>query len=178
MIRDSLPVGIVLERRELDHPWQSHSWHAVAVIPGAPPVEECRLLVEGSGWARYHAATLEVELFEKETEGYRFNLSSEVPKVFVVLRSDEDSEAEAVPFLATVDPYEWAGYLDGDEIVDAVPMPKDMIAWVDQFVAQHHVDKPFKKRKRVPHDPDRGGPRKAGRGGKAQRGQRMDHGPR
>ena len=39
MVHDSLPVGIVLERREVDHPWQRLSWHVVAVIPGAPAAD-------------------------------------------------------------------------------------------------------------------------------------------
>ena len=170
MIHESLPVGIVLERREIDHPWQDHSWHAVDVIPGAPAVQEWRVLAEGPGRVRYHAATLEVELFDKETEGYRLNLSTGVPKVYVVLRSDEDAEAEVEPFLATVNPYESQDYMDGDEVVDAVPMPEDMVAWVGHFVAEHHVDEPFKKRKREPHDPrktrgDSGQPRgKVGHG--------------
>ena len=148
MIHNSLPVGIVLERREVDHPWQRHSWHAVAVIPGAPAITEWKELAAGEGWVRYHAATLEVDLFEKETEGYRLNISTGVPKVFVVLRPDEESEAGVTPFLATVCPYEAQDYQDTDEEgVDAVPMPEDMIAWVGSFVAEHHVDKPFYKRK-------------------------------
>ena len=158
MIQESLAVGIVLERRQSDHPWQDHSWHTVGLIPGAPAVTERRILAEGSGWVRYHAATLAVELFEKETEGYRFNLTASVPKVFVVLRPDEDSESDLVPFFATVNPSESQDYVDGDEMVDSIPMPEDMIAWVGHFVAEHHVDKPFKKRRREPYDPEKARP--------------------
>ena len=158
MIQESLAVGIVLERRHSDHPWQDHSWHMVDVIPGAPAVTEPRKLAEGSGWVRYHAATLEVELFDKETEGYCFNLTASVPLVFVVLRPDEDSESDVVPFLATVNPYESQDYVDGDENVDSVPMPEVMIAWVGQFIAEHHVDQPFKKRKQEAYDPEKARP--------------------
>ncbi len=144
-----MPLGVVLERRDIDNPWQSVSWRAVAVIPGAPPVDERRVLAEGSGWVRYHAATLTVELHRKGTEGYRYNLSTEVPAVFVVTRREEESDAEVEPFAATVCPNEAQDYLDaGDDIVDRVPMPEVMIAWVQDFVKKHHVDRPFRKRKR------------------------------
>ena len=62
---ETMPVGIVVERRETDHPWQDHAWLPVAVIPGAPPADadgEWRRLDAGEGWVHYHAATLEVEL--------------------------------------------------------------------------------------------------------------------
>ena len=28
MVTESMSLGIVLERREIDHPWESHSWTA------------------------------------------------------------------------------------------------------------------------------------------------------
>ncbi len=173
MNHDALAVGIVLERREIDHPWQSHSWHAVDLIPHAPAVAEWRKLAEGEDWVRFHAATLEVELFGKETEGYRYNLSTEAPAVFVVLRLDEEAEAGVVPFLATVCPYEAQDYMDADEeTVDAVPMPEGMKAWVGRFVTEHHVDVPFHKRKLKRHrvSEARGGARPGGGGGGDERG--------
>jgi hypothetical protein len=152
LIHDSMPVGIVLERREIDNPWQDHQWQVVAVIPGAAQIEGWQMLAEGPGWTRYHAATLEVELFGKETEGYRYNLSIAPPSVYVVLRPDEENEAGVAPFLATVCPYEAQDYMDADdEVVEPVPMPGDMIGWVGRFVDEHHVDEPFHKRKRKPH---------------------------
>jgi len=32
--RETLPLGIVLERRKIDNPWVDHTWRPVAVIPG------------------------------------------------------------------------------------------------------------------------------------------------
>ena len=45
-------------------------------------------------------------------------------------------------------------------------MPVDIIAWVEDFVSRHHVDVPFKKRKRKAYDPAKGafGRRRAGDG--------------
>ncbi len=91
------------------------------------------------------------------------------PRVFVVLRPDEEDEAghDVIPFLVTVCPFEAQDYDDTDEeMVGGVPMPDEVIAWVQDFIDEHHVDVPFKKRKREPYDPRRGGfarnPRRGG----------------
>ena len=160
---ETLSLGVVLERRESDHPWQDYSWCPVAVFPGAPACEPRGtwiLLSQGEGWEQYHGGTLTLSLFRKETEAYKVNLSQTPPRIFVVLRGDEESDAihEMVPFLVTASPYEAQDYLDsGEEIVEAVPMPADVIAFVENYVTQHHVDEPFYKRKRKRYDPNETG---------------------
>src|SRR3546814_9499265 len=37
---ETLPLGVVLEWRRVDHPWKDHDWRPVAVIPGAPPLDQ------------------------------------------------------------------------------------------------------------------------------------------
>ncbi|MFQ5773292.1 MAG: DUF3305 domain-containing protein [Kiloniellaceae bacterium] len=160
---ERLPLGVVLERRRIDHPWLDYSWAPVAVIPGAPPRDphgEWSVLRQGEDWIHYHGGTLPLELFRRETEGYKLNLSQEPPRVFVVLRAgeDSDSEHEVVPFLVTACPYEAQDYLDsGEEIVEAVTMPPDVIAFVQAYIDRHHVDEPFRKRKRKRADPQKVG---------------------
>ena len=148
----SMPLGVVVERRELDNRWQRFAWKAVAVIPGAPPITGWRELARGERFVRWHAATLSLELHRTETEAYRVNLSGRSPSTYVVLRRTEPSERtagnEVRPFLVTASPYEAEGYLEGDDVVEAVPMPQALIAWVQAFVDRHHVDQPFVKRKR------------------------------
>lgn len=154
-------LGVVIERREIDNPWQQYSWRPVAVIPGAPAIDGRKTLREGDGWVHYHAATLPLELFRGETEAYKVNLSGHPPSIYVVLRDDEDADAEAdsyTPFCVTASPYEAQDYLDsGEELVEGVPMEPGMIAWVQGFIDRHHVDEPFKKRKRKPYDPNESG---------------------
>ncbi|MGH6902881.1 MAG: DUF3305 domain-containing protein [Geminicoccaceae bacterium] len=60
--------------------------------------------------------------------------SISMPLGVVVERRELDNEAE--------------GYLEGDDVVEAVAMPDALIAWVQAFVDRHHVDQPFVKRKR------------------------------
>ena len=156
--QETLPLGVVLERRRVEHPWKDHDWRPVAVIPGAPardPEGEWRTLDEGEDWVHFLSGTLPLELFRRETEGYKFNLSHDPPRIFVVLRGEEDAESahDVVPFLVTACPYEAQDYLDsGEDIVEAVTMPPDVIAFVQAYIDRHHVDEPFKKRKRKRHD--------------------------
>lgn len=152
-----MPLGVVVERRELDNRWQRWAWRPVAVIPGSPALAEWKELQRGERWIRWHAATLPLELHRKETLAYRTNLANARPVVYVVLRRAEGGEAgrEVRPFRVTASPFEAQDYLDsGEEIVEGVVMPEGVIAWVQAFVDRHHVDEPFIKRKRQRYDPD------------------------
>jgi len=147
-----MPLGVVVERREIDNRWQRWAWKPVAVIPGAPSVDAWRELVRGERFVRWHAATLPLELHRTETEAYRANLSGKVPAIYVVLRKIQPSERtanhEVCPFAVTASPYDAEGYMEGDDLVEAVAMPDGLIAWVQAFIERHHVDQPFVKRKR------------------------------
>jgi Protein of unknown function (DUF3305) len=156
----SLPVGVVVERHSLDNPWQDHEWVSVDVVPGAGPVEEWLELGRGDGWVRYLIGSAPLELHRRETEAYKVNLSRDQPLIYVLLRSDEDPDArhEIKLFLVTASPYEAQDYLDADgNILHSVPMPADMIAWIEAFIDKHHVDEPFYKRQRQRYDPNDAG---------------------
>lgn len=156
----TMPVGIVVERRELDNRWQKIAWKPVGVLPGAPPVTASRVLVSCEGWVHFHMATLPLLLHRKETLAYKTNLNDNPPRLYVVLRPTDDPDAahDVKPFLVTASPFEAQDYLDsGDDIVEGVTMPDAVIAWVQAFCDRHHVDEPFKKRKRKPHSPADGG---------------------
>lgn len=160
---ETLRFGVVIERREIDNQWQDYSWRAIAVIPNAPETEGWKQLQSGEKWTHFHARTLDLDLFKRETQGYKVNLSTPTPSVYVVLRPGEESgEEEVEPFLLTVCPYEAESYIEsGDEIVDGVPMPLELIAMLQDFVEKHHVEHVFKKRKnKKAYDPSRGDFRK------------------
>lgn len=148
----SMPLGVVVERRELDNRWQRWAWRPVAVLPGAPPVAEWRELMRGERVVRWHAATLPLQLYRTDTEAYRANLSGKVPAIYVGLRPEGGGTDRLAPFLVTASPYEAQYY--PDELVEPVPMPDGLIAWVQAFVDRHHVDEPFRKRKRDRLEPE------------------------
>lgn len=160
-IPDRIDVGIIIERRDVDHQWIDYEWMPIAVVPGAQPRDprdEWLKLHEEVGRVQFHAATLPLELYKDETSGYRKNLAEPQPRVYVVLSPGEEAgDPEVVPFLVTACPVAAEDYTeDSEQIVEGVPMPPDMVAWVQAFVDAHHVDVPFKKRKRKPYDPRKG----------------------
>ncbi len=145
----TIPIGIVLRRMPGVTRWQKFAWKAVAVLPGAPQADWKELRREGD-WVEYHAATVALDLHGADTEAYLNAISDAQPSVFVVMRQ-EQTGADARPsiVLATASPYEAQDYADsGEEIIEKVPMPEGLIAWVRDFVEKHHVEEEFVKRKR------------------------------
>ena len=145
-----MPLGVVLARRPGVTRWASHSWRAVAVLPGAGDAD-WRLMRQEGEVAEFHAATLPLELHRADVEAYNVSLAMSPPSVFVVLRPDEDPDSKQEIFVqgVTASAYEAQDYTDsGEETVEAVPMPEGLVAWVRDFVAAHFTDEPFIKRKR------------------------------
>ena len=156
-----LPLGVVIERRDIDNRWQRYSFRPVAVFEMAPekdPRSAWTLLREGEGWAHFHAATLPLELFRGETAGYVANLNNTPPHIYVVLSpGDAADDPELVTHLITACPYEAERYTeDTDQMVEGVQMPPEIVAWIKAFCDTHHKDVPFKKRKQKPYDPRKG----------------------
>lgn len=57
-----------------------------------------------------------------------------------------------VRFVVTASAHEGEGYqVGGEDVVETVPMPPEVVALVRDFVDQHHVDVPFHKRERKRH---------------------------
>ncbi|MSU90139.1 DUF3305 domain-containing protein [Rhodobacteraceae bacterium 2CG4] len=176
-----MPLGIVLRRRPGVTRWARWSWQAVDVLPGAGPAAWTELRREGET-VDFHAATVPLELFRTDTEAYAEALAAGVPSVAVVF---EPARGEARPRVlrATVSAYQAQDELDsGELVVDPVPMPPGLLAWVDDFLRAHHAPEPFVKRRRDRHRVDlkedgRGDPRiaqdsdvyRAPRGGRGAR---------
>lgn len=138
-------IAIVIERRPSSHPWGSDSYVPVAAVPAAPDDTDTVRQAETGRWVS-HAVT--VELFRRETEGYRRNLSAPQPRLYVIMRPVEGQPIPLAPFLVTACPYEGEAYLHDDGTqVETVPMPDEVAYWVGAFCARHHVDTPFVKRR-------------------------------
>ncbi len=143
----SMPLGIVVRKTPGVTRWAAWSWRVVAVLPGAADRSWVELRREGDA-VEYHAATVPLDLYASDTEAYLTGLSARVPSIGVVLRHDT---ADALPqvVLATASPYETQDFEDiGDDLVELVPMPEGLIAWISAYVAEHHEHEDFIKRKR------------------------------
>jgi hypothetical protein len=160
---ERLTVGIVLEHRHVDHPWATDRWALVEVLPGTPAADAWTLLAEGEGWQRWYAGAAELELHRGETASYLENLGSPRPAVYVILRRGGHAHG-IVLHAATVDPGEVEAHSDaGDDLIEAAPLPPAVRAWMEDFVARHHVERPFWKRRRDRADPEALGTRPASR---------------
>ena len=145
-----LPVGAVVRRVPGVTRWAKHVWKPVAIIPGAADAFWKELVRDGDV-VDYHAGTVSLELFRADVEGYLVSLNMAVPSLWVVLDRDETGQSPSEYFLSaiTASAYEAQDALDsGESIVEAVPMPESLAAWIKEFVDLHYIEEPFKKRRR------------------------------
>lgn len=148
------PVGVIVRRRPGVTRWQKWHWAVSGVIAGAGPAA-WRVLRQIGEVTDYHAATLPLELHGAEAEAYHHNLQARVPGLYVVMRKAEGAH----PFellLITASPFEARDYMEsGEELVEKVAMPPELLALVRQFVEDHGARAAFVKRKRDKQRVDR-----------------------
>ncbi|MCL7945537.1 DUF3305 domain-containing protein [Marinobacter sp. ATCH36] len=145
-----LKVGAVVRRSPGVTRWAHATWKPVAVIPGAPEAFWKELVREGEV-VDYHAGTVGMELFRADVEGYLVSLNMTVPSVWVVMDKDENSQSPSgwVVSTVTASAHEALDALDsGESIVEPVPIPESLAAWIKEFVDMHYIEEPFKKRRR------------------------------
>jgi Protein of unknown function (DUF3305) len=153
-------VGVVVERRKAKSPWLDFLWLPVSVLVGTPSAAPWTRIGEEGEATTFYAGEATIDLHRTETANYRQNLASGKPALWVVLRPKAgDSAGPALDILTvTADPAEGEALTDaGNDLVAAVPMPAAIIQTIDGFNAEHHVERPFQKRRR-----DRGEPQMPG----------------
>ncbi|NQW15249.1 MAG: DUF3305 domain-containing protein [Rhodobacter sp.] len=145
----SIEVGVVIRKSPGVTRWAKWAWQAVAVLPGAAQAS-WKVLRSENEVTDYHAATLKVDLFVSDTEAYAHEMQTRTPSLYVILReTTEPSEAPFDVVVITASPYEAQDYADsGEEIVEKVAMPPSVLEWIREFVALHHEEEPFVKRRR------------------------------
>lgn len=144
----SMPLGIVVRKSPGVTRWAKWVWRAVAVLPAAPPADWREMRREG-GAVEYHAATLPLELYRTDTEAYLTALANDPPSVYVIMRPSENPDRELDFVTVTASAFEAQDYQDsGEEIVEPVPMPEGLVAWVQQWIDRHHTEEIFVKRRR------------------------------
>ena len=146
----SIDVGVVVRRTPGVTRWARHAWKAVAVLPGAGRADWKEMRREGDA-VEYHAGTLPLTLYRAEAEAYVAELETQTPYVYVVFRPSGDAARPLSLFKVTASPYEAQDYCDtGEEIVEPVPMPPSLLAWVKSYTDEAYVREEFRKRKRRP----------------------------
>lgn len=154
----AIPVGVLVERRKIDHPWAEWSWKPVAVTADLPDIEHWRVLAADAAVTRYYAGRADVVLHRRLAEAYLANLAGETPMLWVVLRRSEDAVG-GIPWCVhtvSASPYDALHYLDpAEDIVEPVPMPHEVLGRLIAFLKAHpQEEEPFVKRVRDRVEPE------------------------
>jgi hypothetical protein len=150
----TIAVGVVVERTKGVTRWSDFAWRPVSVLTGAPATPPWTKLSDDGERATFFAGVAEIDLYRTETTYYRSNLESGSPALWVSLRA-ADSDPPFALVAVTADPAEGESLTEtATELVEQVPMPEAIQQIVAAFVAEHHVEQPFVKRKRDRADPE------------------------
>jgi len=147
-------VGVVVERRKAASPWIDFVWRGVGVLPDEPEMKPWTPLRRQDETTLYYAGSATVDLYRSETQLYRGNIACGAPSIWIVLSPSEGTWPYAVSAV-TADPAEGEAYTEaGTNLVEAVPMPEVLRRAIENFIAEHHVEKEFVKRERRRADPE------------------------
>jgi hypothetical protein len=150
----SIPVAVLAERRPGVTQWAEEVWRVVQVLEEAPEVPPWTLLRKEGGRSLFFAGTAEVELHPTDTSNYKHNLEAAQPLVWVALRP-AGTPAGFILQAVTVDPGEAHLYADsGNDLLESLPMPPGLRAVTEAFVARHHQERAFFKRRRDRANPE------------------------
>jgi hypothetical protein len=166
-----IPVSVIVERRAASSPWIDHLWVPVAVLPARTLAKPWTVLHRNNGVTAYIAGQTEVELHSSDTLGYKANLETGRPMLWVVLRPCLEEPGMALHrVLADAAEAEALVSVGSEGVIEPVPMPGPVRELVEAFVAEHHRDRGFFKRTRDRADPEALGVRpRAGAAGHGRR---------
>ena len=146
--RPSVQVAVVMEREAQPNRWEAWRFKVVDVVLHETEFGlEPRILRDDGKRQRTLHPGFTLELFKDEAEGYHLNLTSGSPVWFVMWRIDEDDPSRAWPETVSLSYNEAGRWLDAQERVDNVPLPDELIVWLQAYTDAHYVPEP-KKRKR------------------------------
>jgi Protein of unknown function (DUF3305) len=135
-------IAVVMQRRPAKSQWADVIWEPHGVVPGDSGGGK-KLIVDRDGVAQWLHPAFDIELHRDEAEGYYLNLTAPDPRVFILWRMDGD---EGLPVHVTVSSEEASRWMDGGHSVDSVKMPREVFAWVGEWVEKNYKPKPFEKR--------------------------------
>jgi hypothetical protein len=148
-----MSVGIVVERRKASSQWIDYVWRPVAALGGVPQTPPWTVLSQDGDVTLFYAGAAEIEFFRSATSNYRDNLAGD-QALWVALRPTETDPPYTL-LAVTVDPSEGESFTEtGVDLVEHVPLPDVVRETMIDFVAEHHVEQTFFKRKRDRADPE------------------------
>jgi hypothetical protein len=151
----TVPVGVVVERRRGATPWAEWVWRPVAVLLDLPEAAPWTVLRDEGEAALFYAGSADITLFPTDTDNYRHTLQQEPPLLWVVLRPDPSAPVGWRLQAVTVDAGEAEIYGESPaDLLEALPLPAPLVALLEDYVARHHKERIFHKRKRDRANPE------------------------
>ena len=150
----TIGVVVTVERVKASSSWIDHIWRPTSVLAGQPDTPAWTVLADDGERTMFYAGPATIELHRAEAANYRTNLASGSPALWVALK-ETGGEPPYALLAVTADPAEGEGFTEaGNHIVEPVPMPDPVREAVAAFVAEHHVEEAFVKRRRDRADPE------------------------
>jgi hypothetical protein len=141
-------VAAVMEKKPSSHPWADYRYDAIGVVVRDGEEERLVSKIYESGDVEHYLVTgLVIRLYVDECESYYHNLMSPEPGCFLIADQPEDGEMP-VPHLASLSFDEAHAYLEGDEQIYSVEIPRELYEWAEAYVLTHYVAVKKNKRKR------------------------------
>ena len=148
-LRPTLDLAVVMEREAQPNRWEDWRFTLAEVVPDEPAFGSApRVLRDDGRLQRTLFPGFKLALFRDEGEGYHLNLVSGAPVWFVVWRIDAEDPSRAWPETVSVSYNEAGRWLDAQEHVDNLPLPADIVAWLQAYTDAHY--RPEVKQRRRP----------------------------
>ena len=146
--RPSVQVAVLIEREKAPNAWEDWRFRIAELVLddggfGSTP----RVLRDDGRLCTTLFPGLKVTLYRDEGEGYHLNLSSGSPVWFVMWRIDDEDPSRAWPELVTVSYNEAGRLLDAQERVDNLPLPAEVLAWLQAYTDAHYRPEPKQRRR-------------------------------
>ena len=129
--------------------WAYPSWSVFAVVTGAHlRGDDQNMVIHDEGdQTRFYWGGMSLNLYKDGSEGYWYNLLSDVPYLFVVC-DGEPGDEDVEPIFITANQDEANANMESDDLVLSIAMPADIRELVERYVTTHYAPKEKKKRKR------------------------------
>jgi len=146
--RPAVRVAVVMDREANPNQWEAWRYRLVDVVPQEDAFgTAARVLRDDGQLQRTLHPNFTLELFRDEAEGYYLNLSSGSPVWFVMWRIDDEDPSRAWPETVSLSYTEAGRWLDAQERIDNVPLPGDLVAWLQAYTDEHYKPEPKKRRR-------------------------------
>ena len=147
----SFPISVIMESRPSDNKWIDEVWDGIGVVAQSGTNKDDVKVVAQGAVKQVIYGGLKINLHLDECESYYHNLMSPEPGCFIVAREEDEHGEETdipIPFMVRLRFDEAHAYLEGDDIVYAVPIPPELYLWVEAYILENYSAEKRKKRKR------------------------------